>query len=103
RVTARYEIFPGTTIKAAYGVYEKLGDPQTSSRSAGNPRLVPERSRHHVIGIEHKLTPFLNVDFQLFYNQKSELVVQSDRVLAVNAGVVDLEKYSNDGRGNAYG
>jgi hypothetical protein len=103
RLAVRYEIFRGTTLKAAYGVYEKLGSPQANSKAAGNRQLVPERSRHHVLGIEHKLTPFLNLDFQLFYNRKSELVQPSERILSVENGNVVREAFSNDGRGNAYG
>ena len=103
RAAVRYEVFPGTTLKAAYGVYEKLSAPQTLARNIGNVNLAPERSRHHIIGFEHKLTPFLNLDVQLFYNRRSELVVESNRILAVNNGVVQLENYANDGRGQSYG
>ena len=53
--------------------------------------------------VQHKLTPFLNLDVQLFYNRRSELVVESNRILAVNNGVVQLENYANDGRGQSYG
>ena len=103
RVAARYEVFPGTTLKGAYGVYEKLSDPQTLSRTLGNPKLFPERSRHHVLGIEQKLTRNINVDFQGFYNRRSNIVVPSDRILSVQGGQAVLENYSNDGRGNSYG
>ncbi|MBI5494415.1 MAG: TonB-dependent receptor [Deltaproteobacteria bacterium] len=103
RLAVRYEVFPGTTLKGAYGVYEKLPDYQTLSSELGNRELGNERSRHHVVGVEHKLTPFLNVELQLFYNRKSELAVLSDRILDIDQGRVVLENYSNDGRGSAYG
>lgn len=103
RLAVRYEIFPWTTLKGAYGVYEKMSGEETRMEGVGNPKLWPERSRHHIVGIEQKLTPIINVDFQLFYNRRDNLAVQSNRIMGVDNGTVDLEFYSNEGIGNSYG
>jgi len=103
RIAVRYEVMPGTTLKGAYGVYEQLSEPQTRIASTGNPRLWPERSRHHILGMEQRLTNKINVDFQVFYNRRNQLVVDSNRIESVNGGQVDLEVYSNDGIGASYG
>jgi outer membrane receptor protein involved in Fe transport len=103
RLAVRYDLFPGTTLKAAYGVYEAMSQPETRLKNLGNPSLWPQRSRHHIVGVEQQLTPAIKVDFQLFYNRKNQLVVPSSRILSVEGGVVELEQYSNDGIGGAYG
>ncbi|MEW5847251.1 MAG: TonB-dependent receptor [Myxococcota bacterium] len=103
RLAVRWEVFPGTTLKGAYGVYEKMSDPQTRLGTLGNPKVWPERSRHHILGIEQKLTSKINVDFQVFYNLKNNLVVSSQRILGVEGGNVQAEYYSNEGVGNAWG
>jgi TonB family protein len=103
RIAVRWQVMPWTVLKGAYGVYEQMPSAETRLDGIGNRDLLPERSRHHIVGVEQRLTPFLNVDMQFFFNRRDMLAVQSQRLLSVEGGVVQPEIYSNEGLGNSYG
>src|SRR5690606_20581535 len=81
RMTARWEFLPGMTAKAAYGLYEKLPEPQYMFEGFGNPNLGPERAQHFIAGYEHAFTELINLDLQLFYNKRDRLRAPSDRTV----------------------
>jgi len=102
RLTARWEVVKGTSLKGAFGVYEQMPDPQQLSKQFGNPKLDLPRALHYILGYEHKLTDKLNLSVELYFNDKDRQVVSSD-VASVDQGNVDLEFYNNHGIGRAYG
>ena len=102
RFTARWQIFGDTTLKAAYGIYNKLPRPQYMIAGIGNPSLLPERSEQFVAGIEHTFTPLNNVDFQLYYNKRYRLVSPSSNAMFGNSKY-DAQIWSNEGTGRSYG
>ncbi|MEK7703916.1 MAG: TonB family protein [Myxococcota bacterium] len=102
RLTTRYELHEGTVLKAAYGVYQKLPEPNYLVPRIGNPALDPERSQHFIVGIEQALTQIAGVDVQLYYNKRDRLVSQSQSV-AFTDGQARSEIWANDGTGYSYG
>ena len=80
RATVRWQPFADSTLKAAYGLYQKLPDQQYLIDGIGNPRLAPERAHHIIAGFEHKLTDLVDVDVQAFYNLRQRLRSPSDEI-----------------------
>jgi len=102
RLTARFEVHPGTTAKAAYGWYEKLPEEQYLIDSMGNPKLKPLRAQQFIAGLEQTLTDLINVDVQGFYTKRERLVSLSTRTVFAD-GKERPEYYNNDGSGRSYG
>jgi len=102
RLAARWEVVPGTTVKAAFGIYEQMPDSVQLSPSFGNPDLDLPRAFHYVAGYEHRLTEKLNLNVELFFNDKDRQVVASNQA-DVTGGNVDIELYNNRGIARAYG
>ena len=102
RITVRWEFIPGSTVKAAYGVYARLPDPQYLLQSYGNPRLHPERAQHFVAGWEQTLPELINLDLQGYYNLRYDLTTTS-RNTVFQSGKAVPELYANTGTGETYG
>lgn len=102
RVATRWEAYPGTTLKGAWGIFEKLPEPQYIIDSIGNPRLPPERSVHYITGIEQAFTELVNLDLQFFYNKRSHLASPSAAVRYENGRAIN-ENWDDTGTGKTYG
>lgn len=95
RLNARWEFLEGMTLKAAYGMFERLPDPQDIlDRPLGNPELDPLRAHHFILGYEHVFTDLINVDLQVYHIRRERLpatdlssVVQNGQ--AVSAGLIN--------------
>ena len=104
RLTARWEVWPQTTLKGAAGVYRQTPEPQDINPSSGNPNLLEPRAVQLIAGIEQGLTDKLNLDVQLYYTNRDLLVQSTDRVVSVaGSDQVDPVFYDNGGRGNTLG
>ncbi|MBI5508970.1 MAG: TonB-dependent receptor [Deltaproteobacteria bacterium] len=102
RATARVEVVAGTTLKAAYGLYEKLPEPGFLLDTIGNPGLDPERAHHFVLGVEETITPVVSLDVQGFYNLRSHIPTPSAKVTYEDGRAI-FEVWSSTGAGRAYG
>lgn len=102
RLALRAEPLKGTVLKATYGVYEQSPASLQVSPSVGNPNLRTERARHYIVGLEQRLTPFISLQMNAFYNSRAQMVSNSARY-DIADGVVSRERYSNDGIGRSYG
>lgn len=94
RVTARYRLFEGTTLKAGAGLYSEVPEVDEVNEVFGNPELGLERSIHYSAGVEQRLTEHLSLDLTGFYKDFDDLVTRVD-----DAAVA----YRNQGDGRAYG
>ena len=104
RLTARWEVWPQTTLKGAAGVYRQTPEPQDINPSSGNPNLLEPRAVQLIAGIEQGLTDKLNLDVQLYYTNRDLLVQSTDRVVSVaGSDQVDPVFFDNGGRGNTLG
>ena len=102
RLTARWQVARSTTLKAAFGIYEQLAQPQELSDKFGSPGLDLPRAMHYIVGYEHKLTETLNLSLELYFNDKDRQVVSGNSA-TVNDGNLDIEFYNNNGIGRSYG
>ncbi|MFW5878298.1 MAG: TonB family protein [Myxococcota bacterium] len=101
RLSARYGLLDGTTLKAAAGLYHKPPTIIEANPIVGNPGLRPESATHLVAGIEHDVTSVIDVDVQLFFNRFTDLVVGGSP--EVEDGEASGEIFVNGGDGRAYG
>ena len=102
RAAVRWQVVPGSTLKAAYGLYGRLPDAQYLLPNFGNPALVSERSQQFVVGYEQEFPQWINLDVQAFYNLRSNLTSPSKSVTIAN-GQVHPELWNNGGSGRTYG
>ena len=102
RLSARWQVASTTMLKAAFGIYEQLAQPQELSSKFGSPGLDLPRAMHYIVGYEHKLTENLNLSLELYFNDKDRQVV-SGRSATINGGDLDIEFYNNNGIGRSYG
>jgi len=96
RLGARWQVRPGTVLKAAAGLYHQPPDPGQSAREVGNPALFHQRSTQTSAGLEQLLLPGVDLDTTLFYKELTRLVVQ-------NRAFDADPPFVNDGRGRVYG
>ncbi|MBN1959493.1 MAG: TonB family protein [Deltaproteobacteria bacterium] len=102
RLSTRYEVRKGTTLKAAYGMYEKLPGPEYLQPKFGNPNLKPEQSHHFIVGFEHEFTDLINIDVQTYYNLRRNLRSPTPLVKYDNGKAIP-QIWDNAGSGRAYG
>lgn len=105
RLTARWELWPKTTLKGAFGVYHQPPEPQDLSPDTGNPALDEPRAVQLIGGIEQGLTRDLNLDVQLYWTNRDLLVQSTSRTRSRNdgSGEVDPVFVENGGRGRTVG
>lgn len=105
RLTARWEVWPQTTLKGAFGTYRRLPDPSQLNPDTGNPDLLEPRAVQLIGGLEQGLTDDINIDVQLYWTNRDLLVQSSNRTRARNdgSGEVDPIFFDNGGRGRTVG
>ena len=102
RLSARYTVRDGTTLKAAAGLFHQPPQPVYLTKEWGNPDLHEEGARHYMVGVEHRIFGPLSLDLQLYYKALLDLVLPTDGVV-VRDGQLVPERYTNGGTGKAYG
>jgi TonB family protein len=105
RLTARWELWPKTTLKAAFGVYHQPPQPQQLAPDSGNPDLEELRAVQMIAGVEQGLTRELNLDVQLYYTNRDRLVQSTGASRARNNGTGEVDPlfFNNGGRGRTFG
>ncbi len=102
RLSIRWQVREGTTLKGAAGHYHQAPSIFQVNALTGNPALRPEAANHWILGLEQDLTDVVDLDVQLFYNERFELAVPSSGT-RIEDGKAVAEVFSNDGLGRAYG
>lgn len=102
RLAAHWEFYPGSTLKAAWGVFRQNPQPQDLDEQFGNPWLKLLRSDQTVLGFEQRLTDALSLDVQGFYNRRTNLRTGGRQMVEVD-GAQHFVTGSNKGHGRAYG
>lgn len=105
RLTARWEVWPQTTLKGAFGAYRRLPDPNQLNPDTGNPELEEPRAVQLIGGVEQGLTDDIKLDVQLYWTNRDLLVQSTARARARNdgSGEVDPIFFDNHGRGRTVG
>ena len=101
RLTIRYALDERTAFKSAVGLYTQPAPPQFIDRELGNPRLGPERAEQYTVGVERKLTDVIDLDAQLFYSARRDLVTLSNDITVTDT--LERSLFANAGSGRSYG
>jgi outer membrane receptor protein involved in Fe transport len=101
RLTIRYQFDAHTAFKSAIGIYTQPAPPQFIDAELGNPRLDPEHAEQYSVGIERKLTDVIELDAQLFYSARHDLVTLSNDFSV--GETLDRTLFANQGEGRSYG
>jgi len=99
RLGARWEVRPGSTLKAGVGLFHQPPQPDESAPDVGNPDLKPEAAIHYSAGFEQRLGDAFEGEATAFYKQVSSLVVRNPAASYDTA----QPPYSNDGTGRVQG
>ena len=93
RLTVRYTVRDGTTVKGAAGVYHQPPQPVYLTHEWGNPDLGGEGARHYMVGAEQRIFGPISLDLQLYYKDLFDLMLPTP----------GPERYTSAGTGKAYG
>jgi TonB family protein len=94
RLTSRFELVPGSTLKGGVGLFSQEPDIGESLPLLGNPHLQAPRAQHFGFGGEQKLGERLMVSVEGFYKRLDKVVV---------ASAVPGEHFGNGGIGRIWG
>ena len=101
RISARYELAKGHTLKTAIGTYDQTPKPmgQTIDATFGNPALGTSKAAHYVGGYEWQITDLISSDIQVYHNEQWNIPRQP--TTAENAagfqGNYTVPRYFDDG------
>jgi hypothetical protein len=93
RLSAFYDLRPGTTLVAGAGIYGSPPQPQETSPTFGNPEIHPERALHLALGVNQELPYRSTLELTGYYKWLWDVIVRTR----------DLDRYSNAGRGRTLG
>ncbi len=93
RLSARYTVRDGTTVKGGAGVYHQPPQLVYLTKEWGNPQLGEEGAWHFMSGVEQRIAGPVSVDLQLYYKRMFDLVLPTD----------GPERFTNAGTGRSYG
>jgi hypothetical protein len=99
RLGARWEVVPGTVLKAGLGLFHQPPQPDESAPDVGNPHLKPIAAVHTSAGVEQKLGNVFEGELTGYDKRLTSLVVRDP------ASTYDpaLPPYVNEGTGRVYG
>jgi TonB family protein len=99
RLSAFYDLRPGTVLFAGAGLFGSTPQPQETSPRFGNPDLGPERALHLSLGARQDLPWAARLEVTGFYKRMWDLVVRTRAVDETGRSL----RYSNEGRGRTAG
>ena len=77
RLTSRFELLPGTTLKGGAGLFSQSPDMPEALPGIGNPNLRPPKAEHYGLGMEQQIGSRLQVTLEGFHKRLRDLVVTS--------------------------
>ena len=95
RLSSRYEVQPGTTLKAGVGSYSQPPEFYELIEDLGNPELTPFRTLQTSFGFEQQMFEGVKLDVEGFYKR------WFDRPVGTEGGAPP--RFVNQGVGRAYG
>ena len=88
RFNARVRLGSNTGLHAAWGIYRQFAAPEyLAPDSLGLPGLDPSRSRHAVLGIDHRLPAGIEARVELYDKFLTNVLVVEDRIAGGTATV----------------
>ncbi len=102
RISAIYTLNNKLLFKGGIGQFHQPPQDYQTDRKFGNLDLKNQYSIQYTLGTEYRFTDFINMSFELFYNDQRDLAVTSTKKVIIDGEIVN-ENFNNDGRGRAYG
>ncbi len=99
RLLARWEVVPGTVLKAGVGLYQQAPQPQKSNEATGNPFLLPERSLQASLGVTQRIVDGVSLDVTGFYKSLDQQAISN----TASAYDPSAPRYTSTGTGTIYG
>jgi len=102
RLVALWTLGEGLVLKGGAGLYSQPPQPFQRIETFGNPELPWERAAHYALGAEWRALSWLQLELELFYQDRFRLAARSPR-LVERGGEVVRENFWDQGQGRAYG
>ncbi|MDF1564469.1 MAG: TonB-dependent receptor [Deltaproteobacteria bacterium] len=102
RLSVGLKVAKQTLLKGGAGIFHQPPNPFGTFGDFGNPFLGWEGARHYSVGVEHRLLPFLQVDLELFYQDRFDRLIQTAAYVERDGELVP-QNFSNEGSGAAFG
>ncbi|MEZ4435069.1 MAG: TonB-dependent receptor [bacterium] len=107
RLSARWTVTDGTTIKGGVGQYVEPPDGQDTAPQIGNPTLIAEDSLHYSLGVEQQFTDAISLDITGYYKTFDDLITRATPLGAADAATAAAADAGptllNQGEGRSYG
>lgn len=98
RISARFELVDGLSLKGSSGLYHQPPQPQESIGVGQTPDLDYERAWNSSFGVEHQVSPSVEWDLEFFYRDMTRLIDVNDDFEGIGS-----QPFANVGEGRAYG
>jgi TonB family protein len=98
RMTARYELEKGKTVKASAGCYNNTPQPQGQAvdKKWGTTTLPAQKASQYVLGYEWKLSDLVSADVQGYFNKQWDVTrPPGDTEIKYNPSLADIKYLSN--------
>ena len=105
RLSGRYELTDGHTLKGAAGTYSKTPEPMgmVTHELWGEPDLPSTKARQYVAGYEWQISELLNLDAQTYYNRMHHVPRSYDGSIDHDPLLEIQRRWFSDGRDRTYG
>ncbi len=105
RLVVRWKLLRHTTAKAGVGLFHQAPNTAVSDPEFGNPDLKLTKAVHYSAGLEHEISPVIDIGMEGFYKQIFDLVVpgESGDSQILGGGALQGPRYTNEGKGTVYG
>ncbi len=103
RFVARYKLSDQWTIKGYVGHFTQPPQPEALDRRFGNPNLQLEHGMHYGLGYEWNPDHVWSIDSEVYYVERSNLVIFSNDVTQSADGSFSYVNFTNEARNYSYG
>jgi TonB family protein len=105
RVSGRYRLTDGHTLKAAVGSYSQSPEPTGMAihERYGNPDLPATKAAQYVLGHEWQITELLSLDAQTYFNRMWDVARSYASGIDYDSTRQTQRNYFSDGLGRTYG
>ena len=103
RFVARYKLSDQWTIKGYVGHFTQPPQPEALDRRFGNPNLQLEHGMHYGLGYEWNPDHVWSIDSEVYYVERSNLVIFSNDVTQSADGSYSYVNFTNEARNYSYG
>ncbi len=103
RLVVRYKTAPQWTLKAYVGHFTQPPQPEALDRRFGNPTVQLEHAMHYGIGYEWRPDPLWQIDSEIYYVNRYNLVEFTDAAVMNSDGTYTYTNFDNLGKSHSYG